>query len=39
MRKRHGDDKAVFVKTDVTKGEDVEVAVKEAVRAGGRLDV
>ncbi len=36
---RYGNGKAVFVKTDVTVAEDVNMVVKEAVRVGGRLDM
>ena len=36
---RYGEGKAIYVKTDVTVAEDVERVVKEAVKAGGRLDV
>ena len=39
IRKRHRDDEAIFMKMNIIKGEEVEAAVKEAVRAGGRLDV
>lgn len=37
--RRHGDKRAIFVKTNVTKGTEVEALVQAAVRAGGRLDV
>ena len=36
---RHGKKAAVYVKTDVTAGEEVKALVEEAVRLGGRLDV
>jgi len=36
---RYGEKAAVFVKTDVTVGEQVQVLVDEAVKVGGRLDV
>lgn len=36
---RYGEKKAMFVRTDVTIAEEVERVVKEAVRAGGRLDM
>ena len=36
---RYGAERAVFVGTDVRKGEDVERCVVEAVRLGGRLDM
>ena len=36
---RYGEGKAVYIKTDVTIAEDLERAVKEAVKYGGRLDV
>ncbi|MCJ1386798.1 hypothetical protein MMC17_009925 [Xylographa soralifera] len=36
---RHGEKKAVFVKTDVTAAADVEALVQEAVKLGGRLDI
>ena len=36
---RHGQQKAIFVKTDVTVGKEVEALVEEAVKLGGRLDV
>lgn len=39
IRRRHGHNKAIFVKTNVTKGEEVEALVQAAVKAGGRLDV
>ena len=37
--KRYGQGKAVYVKTDVGVGEDVEKAVGVAVKEGGRLDM
>ena len=37
--KRYGDGRAVFVKTDVTVGTQVEALVQEAVQIGGRLDI
>jgi len=36
---RYGDARAIFVRTDVTVGEQVRALVGEAVRVGGRLDV
>ena len=36
---RHGEKKAVFVKTDVTVAAEVEALVQEAVKLGGRLDM
>ena len=39
IRRRHGDNKAIFVKTDVTIATEVEALVQSAVKAGGRLDV
>ncbi|KAL8769883.1 MAG: hypothetical protein Q9209_004321 [Squamulea sp. 1 TL-2023] len=39
INNRYGDSRAVFVKTDVTVAADVDNMVKEAVKAGGRLDV
>jgi len=36
---RYGENKGVFVQTNVTKGLEVEALVQEAVRLGGRLDV
>ncbi|MCJ1282469.1 hypothetical protein MMC26_001792 [Xylographa opegraphella] len=36
---RHGEKKAVFVKTDVTVAAEVEALVQEAVKLGGRLDI
>ena len=36
---RYGEARAVFVRTDVTIGEQVRGLVGEAVRVGGRLDV
>lgn len=37
--KRHGDQRGIFVQTNVTKGDEVEALVQEAVKVGGRLDV
>ena len=37
--RRHGGNKGIFVKTDVTIGTEVETLVQAAVKAGGRLDV
>lgn len=37
--KRHGVGKAVFIKTDVGVGGDVERCVKEAVGSAGKLDM
>ena len=39
IRRRHGENKAVFVRTDVTVATHVEALVQAAVNAGGRLDV
>ena len=39
IRRRHGEDKAIFVKTDVTIGTEVKALIDAAVNAGGRLDV
>lgn len=36
---RYGEQKGIFVKTDVTLGTEVEALVQEAVKLGGRLDV
>lgn len=36
---RYGSGRATYVKTDVTVAEGVEKMVKEAIKAGGRLDV
>ena len=36
---RHGADKAIFSKTDVTDGVQIEALVQEAVKVGGRLDI
>ena len=37
--RRYGENKGVFVKTNVTIGTEVEALVSTAVKAGGRLDV
>ena len=37
--RRHGKDKAIFKKTDVTVSIDVEALVQTTVQLGGRLDV
>ena len=37
--KKYGEGKAVYVKTDVGVGEDVERAVELAVEKGGKLDM
>ena len=37
--KRHGENSAIFVQTDVTVGVAVEALVQEAVKVGGRLDI
>lgn len=37
--RRYGEGKALFVQTDVTVARDMEMVVKRAVEAGGRLDV
>lgn len=39
IHRRHGKGKAIFVKTDVTVGKEVESLVQTAVKVGGRLDV
>ena len=39
IRRRHGEDKAMFVRANVTNGAEVEALVQAAVKAGGRLDV
>ena len=39
IRRRYGEKKAIFVKTDVTAGKEVEALVQSAVKAGGRLDM
>ncbi|KAL8935008.1 MAG: hypothetical protein Q9216_005628 [Gyalolechia sp. 2 TL-2023] len=39
IRRRYGQDRALFVKTDVTVGSEVEALVQAAVKHGGRLDV
>lgn len=36
---RYGEGKALYVQTDVTVAKDMEMVVKKAVEAGGRLDV
>lgn len=36
---RYGKGKSIFVKTDVTVGEEVENLVREAAKGGGRLDM
>ena len=37
--RRHGKDTAIFIKTNVTIGTEVQALVQAAVRVGGRLDV
>lgn len=37
--RRYGENKGIFVKTNVTVGTEVEALVQTAVRVGGRLDV
>ncbi|KAI9698832.1 MAG: hypothetical protein M1820_007339 [Bogoriella megaspora] len=37
--KRHGENKAMFVKTDVTVAAEVEALIKKAAEIGGRVDV
>ena len=37
--RRHGADKAIFMKSNVGIGQEVEKCVQEAVRVGGRLDM
>ena len=39
IRRRHGEDKSIFVKTNVTIGAEVQALVQTAVKTGGRLDV
>ena len=39
MCPRYGENKGIFVKTNVTIGTEVEALVLAAVEAGGRLDV
>lgn len=39
IRRRHGEDNAIFVKTNVVSGKEVENLVHAAVKRGGRLDV
>ncbi|KAI4236420.1 MAG: hypothetical protein LQ349_002543 [Xanthoria aureola] len=39
IQQRHAVTKALFVRTDVTVGTDVDRLVREAVKVGGRLDV
>ena len=39
IRRPHGEDKAIFVKTNVTNGTEVESLVQTTVKAAGRLDV
>ena len=39
IREKHGIERAVFLKTDISKPNDVEAAVKEAVSRGGKLDM
>lgn len=39
IQQRHAVTKALFVRTDVTVGTDVDRLVQEAVKVGGRLDV
>ena len=36
---RHGEGKGIFVKTNVTKGAEMENLIQEAVKVGGRLDM
>lgn len=36
---RHSANKAIFVKTDVTDGGQIEALIQEAVKVGGRLDI
>ena len=37
--RRHGKNKSMFIKSNVTIGREVEALVQEAVKMGGRLDV
>lgn len=37
--RRHGENKGIFVKTNVTIGTEIEALVQTAVQVGGRLDV
>lgn len=39
IRRRYGDNKAIFVRTNVTVGSEVEALVQTAVNIGERLDV
>ena len=39
IRRRYGENKGIFVKTNVTIGTEVEALIQAAVSAGGRLDV
>lgn len=37
--RRYGEYKGIYVKTNVTRGAEVEALIQEAVKVGGRLDV
>lgn len=37
--RRYGENRGIFVQTNVTVGTEVEALVQAAVKAGGRLDV
>ena len=39
IRQRYGEGRGLFVRTNVTKGSEVEALVQETVKVGGRLDV
>lgn len=39
ISQRYGEKKAMFIKTDVTVGEEVQALVRETVECGGRLDM
>lgn len=39
IQDKHGKDKALFVKVDVTQESSIESMVKEAARWGGRVDI
>jgi len=39
INKKHGNDKAIFVKCDVTSEDNISSMVKEAASWGGRVDI
>lgn len=39
ITEKHGKDKAIFVKVDVTKEDEIEAMVAEGARWGGRVDI